>query len=117
MTNQHIGSKTDQFPEDEKHDEIAREHDTEHRKHEERQCREIARFPVVISHVAQRIDVNECADPGNQKNHRPAQRVQRQSDRHFECAGDVDPRDLGRIAGRVRENQTTTDKTHEHCDD
>src|SRR5215467_2636487 len=41
MTDQDIRSEPDQFPKDEKHYEIVRENDSEHREHEERQRCEI----------------------------------------------------------------------------
>ena len=52
MADQQIGSDADQFPEDEHHDEIVREHDPEHREHEERKRGEVARLALVIPHVA-----------------------------------------------------------------
>ena len=77
MTDQDIRRETDQFPKDEKHHEIVGENDPEHREHEERQRREIARLALVVPHVTQRIDVNERADAGDQNGHRPAQLIKR----------------------------------------
>ena len=72
VANQNVGSKAHQFPKDEEHDEIVRENDPEHRKHEERKCREITRLTFVIPHVTQRIDMDGCSDTGNQDEHRLA---------------------------------------------
>ena len=52
MADQQIGTDADQLPEDEHHHEIVREHDSEHREHEEREPGEIARLALVLAHVA-----------------------------------------------------------------
>ena len=52
MANEQIGTDPDQFPEDKHHHEIVREHDSEHREHEERKPGEIARLALVRAHVA-----------------------------------------------------------------
>jgi len=51
VTDQNIRREPDQFPKDEKHHEIVRENDSEHREHEERQRREIAGLAFVVPHV------------------------------------------------------------------
>ena len=99
MADQNVGRKADQFPKHEKHDEIVRENDPEHREHEERQRREVAGLAFVISHVTQRIDVNDCPNTRNQNGHCPAQLIQRQAKRDLEDAADTDPCELSRGGG------------------
>ena len=52
MTDEDVGSETDQLPKDEHHHEIVREDNAEHREHEERERGEVARFAFVVAHVA-----------------------------------------------------------------
>ena len=52
MADQDIGSEPDQFPEDEKHDEIVRQDDSDHGEHKQRQGREITGSTFFVSHVA-----------------------------------------------------------------
>ena len=52
VTDQHIGSKADQLPENKHHHEIVRENDPEHGEHEEREGGEVTRLAFVIAHVA-----------------------------------------------------------------
>ncbi len=52
MTDQHVGSEADQFPENKHHHEIVREDDPEHGEHEERKRGEVTRLAFVIPHVA-----------------------------------------------------------------
>ena len=72
MSDEHIRGKADQLPKDEHHDEVVREHDTEHSEHEERKGGEVTRFAFIIPHVAERIDVDERADAGYEDKHRLA---------------------------------------------
>ncbi len=58
MADQHIRGKADQLPENEKHHEIIRENDAEHREHEERERREIAGLALVFPHVSERINMD-----------------------------------------------------------
>ena len=94
MTDQNIGREPDQFPKHEKHDEIVRENDSEHGEHEERQRREVAGLAFIISHVTQRVDVDERADAGDQNSHRPAQLIQGEAERDVEDSANSDPREL-----------------------
>ena len=58
VTDEQVGAKSDQLPEDEGHDEVVRQHDAGHRKHEQRQTREVAGLRLVVLHVGEREDVN-----------------------------------------------------------
>ena len=51
VTDQEVGTDSDQLPEDEHHDEVVRQHDPEHRKREQGKPAEIARTPLVVLHV------------------------------------------------------------------
>ncbi len=69
VTDEEVGTQSDQFPEDEGHDEIVGQHDAGHREHEERQAGEVARLRVVVLHVGQREDVNQQSDAGDDDHH------------------------------------------------
>ncbi len=96
MADQQIGTDADQFPENEHHDEIVRENDSEHGEHEKGEGREVAGFARVVLHVAERIDVDERADAGDQHEHRLAQIVENESKRDIENGAEVDPGELNR---------------------
>jgi hypothetical protein len=53
MVDQEVGAEAHQFPEHENHQQVVREHDAEHREHEDRQPAEVARARPVIVHVAE----------------------------------------------------------------
>ena len=104
MADQQIGTDADEFPEDEHHDEIVRENDAEHREHEEGERSEVAGLAGVVLHVAERVDVDERADAGDEHEHGLAQIVEDQSQRHVENGAEIDPGQLERPHVRRGEN-------------
>ena len=91
MADQQIGTHAHEFPEDEHHDEVVRKNDPEHREHEEGERSEVAGLAGVVLHVAERIDVDERADAGDEHEHGLAQIVEDQSQRHIEKGRKIDP--------------------------
>jgi hypothetical protein len=94
VADQQIGADADEFPEDEHHREVVREHDAEHREHEERQIAEVTRLPFVVLHVDERVDVHERAHARDDEQHHLAQGVDRKADRHIERRAEIQPRHL-----------------------
>ena len=80
VTDQQVGAEADQLPEDEGHDEIRRQHDAGHRKHEERESGEVAVFRRVVLHVGERENVNERADAGDDRHHAGRELVELDAD-------------------------------------
>jgi hypothetical protein len=69
VTDQNVRTDSDQLPADKHHDEVVREHDPEHRKHEQGKPAEVARTPLVIPHVANRINVDQESDTTDYQEH------------------------------------------------
>jgi hypothetical protein len=88
--NQQIRAQADAFPTHERHQEARAEHQHEHRSREQVHVREEAREPLVAVHVADRIQVNERADAGDEQNHRRRQRIHEEAEVDLEPAG-LDP--------------------------
>jgi hypothetical protein len=61
----------DQGPADDQDDEVVGEHQQQHREDEEVHLREEARVVVVclILHIANRVEVDQAADPGDDQRH------------------------------------------------
>ncbi len=86
-----VGTKTDQFPEDEDHEQIRRRDQAEHRETEERQIGEELRVARIVVHVADRVPVDQGRDERHHEKHEDAQIV------------DVDPQGDGEVGlGRAR---------------
>jgi len=66
VADEEIGTETDGFPEDEQLQKIVREHEHQHGKREEGDIAEEPCVSPIALHVANRINVNECADGGDQ---------------------------------------------------
>ena len=77
-----ITGDADQFPEDEHHHEIVREHDAEHREHEQAQAGEIAAVGAVALHVAGGVNMDRAAHARHHQRHQQAQVIQAQADVH-----------------------------------
>ena len=63
------------LPPDEGHQQVAPEHQDEHRGHEEVHVEEELRVVLVALHVADRVQVDETADAGHEQDHGHRQRV------------------------------------------
>ncbi len=64
-TDQKVGRQPDQTPAHEQPDDVVGEHQREHGKHEEVHVGEEARDRAVVPHVADRVDVDQTADAGD----------------------------------------------------
>ena len=67
-----------EFPEKHQLDEIARQHDAEHRSHEREEERKEARNRILGRHVVARIKHDQKADPGHQDGEQPRKTVEPQ---------------------------------------
>ena len=117
VADQHVRSEADQFPENEQHHEIVRENDPEHCEHEEGESGEIARFTFVIAHIAQRVDVNQRPDAGNDEQHQSAQIIEDKREWNSEDPANIDPGELARRDVDLAEDRATADKTSENSRD
>ncbi len=81
---QEIRAETDAGPADDQPDEISGEDEQEHREHEEVHVGEEARVSRILPHVADRVDVDQKADPGDHQDHQGRERVD------VEVEGDVE---------------------------
>jgi hypothetical protein len=105
MPNQDVGAYPDQLPKDEHHDEVVRQDNAEHRKHEERQAGEIAGPASVVVHVADRIDVDQETDAGDHQQHHFAEPVDQVADANLENS-EIDPIKTDVLIGAAKYGQT-----------
>ena len=87
---QHVARRADERPADDQQDEVAGQHQQQHREDEEVQVREEARVAAVGLHVADRVEVDQRRDAADDQDHQRRQRI------------DVDP-ELDVDAGDVRQ--------------
>ena len=85
-----VGAEPHPLPAHEEEREAAAEHQQQHEEGEEVQVREEADAVVVVGHVAQRVDVDERADAGDDQHHHARERVDEQAEGDAEAA-DLDP--------------------------
>ena len=116
MPDENIGSEADELPKNKEHDEIVREHDAEHGKHEERESGEVARLAFVAPHVAERVDMNQRANARDEDEHHAAQIVQNKTERHDEQPGKFKPIERRSGLFLARKNQTSAHKTGENSE-
>ena len=90
VTNQQIGAETHAFPADKHQQEIVRQHQRQHREHEQVQIRKEAIEAAVSVHVADGKDVNQEADEGDEERIGAAQPIHRQTEVSAETA-DLNP--------------------------
>ena len=86
VADEQIGTETDQFPEDEGHDEVVGQHDAGHREHEKRKTGEVAGLRLVVLHVGEREDVDQRADAGDDDHHAGGELVELDADLEVEVA-------------------------------
>ena len=113
VPDEHVGSEADELPKNKKHDEIVREHNAEHGKHEEGKRSEVARLAFVAAHVAERINVNQRANACDEDKHHATQIVQNKTERHDEQSGKFNPVERRSGLFLARKNQTSAHKTGE----
>ena len=89
---QEIGAEPDSLPPDEHHQEVAAQ---DQDQHEEAEQVQVAKIPGesgagLLMHVRRRVDVNEETDAGDDENHHPRKRIERELPRHLEDAVPID---------------------------
>ena len=87
---QEVGAGADALPAEEGDEHVAAQHQHQHREDEQVQVHEELRELRVAVHVADRVQVDQRADAGDEQRHRDRQRVDQEPDAHVEAA-DVDP--------------------------
>ena len=73
VADQEEGEEAGQLPEEDQLDQVARQHDAEHRAHERKQEREEARHRIGRRHVVARVEHHQEADAGDQAWRAPRQ--------------------------------------------
>ena len=76
VVDQHVGAETHQLPEDKNHEQIVRQHDAEHREHEDRQAAEVAGLGRVVVHVTEREHMDAQADHTDDRDHQRGEIVE-----------------------------------------
>src|SRR5437868_8460504 len=117
VANEQIGTEADQLPEDEQHNEIVREHDAQHREHEERKGGEITRFAGIIPHVAERINMDQTADAGDKHKHGFAQLIESKGDWNAQYSREIDPRDFRGFDLSTGKNKASASETDDDGED
>ena len=95
---QQVRRQTDALPTEEHHQVVGGEHQREHRGDEQVEVREEPATAGIVGHVADRVDVDQRADAGDQQHEQPGQLVVRERHLDVEPAG-LDP---GEQIGAVR---------------
>ena len=117
VRDQHVARRADERPADDQQREVARQHEQQHREDEEVQVREEARVAAVGAHVADRVEVDQRRDAGDDERHEDRQRVDVDPELESD-AGDVDEvpqrrrRDL-RVLGAVLQLEERDDREDE----
>ena len=65
MGDEHVGTKADQLPENENHDQVVGQGNAQHGEHEDGQTSKITSLPAIVGHVAKTKNVNEETDEGD----------------------------------------------------
>ena len=110
---QEVGREPDHAPAGEQDDEVARQDEQQHREDEEVQVREEAAFLAVAVHVADRVRVDQEADPGDHEQHDAPRAGRRGSRRDVWKLPRREPvparRELDALAGLVAEHRDERD--------
>ena len=77
---QQVRGQADALPADEQHQVVVGEHQQQHRGDEQVEEPEEAAPPLVVGHVADRVDVDQAADAGDQQHEQDRQLVDQQPD-------------------------------------
>ena len=86
VPDQQVRAQAHAFPPDEEHEEVAAEHEDEHREHEEVQVREEAPVALLVPHVARGVDVDEETHERDEQQHQGRQRIDPQRHVHVPVA-------------------------------
>ena len=89
-----VAAQAHAFPSDEHQQVVGREHQQQHEKHEEIQVRKETRVAGIVVHVTGRVDVNQPAHAGHNKQHDDGELVHLQREVRAESAGG-DPGEVG----------------------
>jgi len=110
---QEVAAEPDPFPADEEHGERVRQHQQDHREHEEVQVGEVPREAAVVGHVADRIDMDEEADPRDEEEHHAGERVEEEPEVDPERARrDPGEEGLGELARPFRPRAQLQEAVH-----
>ena len=85
-----VRGETDALPADEQQQEVVGEHQHQHEEHEEVEVGEEAPVALFVRHVADRVDVDEEADAGDDAEHDEREVVDGEGEVDVE-AGDLNP--------------------------
>jgi len=75
---QQIRGQPHALPADEHQEEVLRQHQCQHEKHEEIQIGEVAPVPLFVRHVADRIDMDQETHAGDHQQHDQGQRIEQE---------------------------------------
>src|SRR6266513_1352968 len=95
-TDQQVGTEADHGPADDQPDEVAGEDEQQHREDEEVHVGEEARDAGILPHVADRVDMDEEADPGDHQDHQGGQRIDIEVEGNVEVAA-LPPGEVGLV--------------------
>ena len=87
---QQVGAEPDALPAHEHQRQVAAQHEQQHEEREQVQVREVAHALLVVRHVADRVDVDQRADAGDDQHHHAESGSSSRFRRHAE-ARDLDP--------------------------
>ena len=79
VADQKIGAEAHTFPAHEHQEEVLGEDEREHREHEQVQIGEVpgvSRVGLVVTHVADRVDMDEETDEGDERRHQGGKRIE-----------------------------------------
>ena len=116
-TDEEVRADTNTLPSEEQQQEVVRQHEQQHRGHEQVQVQEELREVLVVLHVADRVEVDEGAHTGHERRHGHRQRVDEQTHVDVQVAR-RDPREPGLGVGpAVRRQPEQTDEHHDGGDE
>ncbi len=84
---QQVGAEADAFPPEEDEEVAAPEHQDQHHREEEVQVGEVAGVPLLVPHVAHRVEVDERADPGHDQGHDDREGIELEGEVGADAAG------------------------------
>ena len=114
---QQVRAEADALPPEEGHEEARAEHQDQHRRGEEVEVGEEPREARIAVHVADRVEVDERPDAGDEQDPRDRQRIGEEAHLHVEGAG-RDPREdvvdvRAQLGGQVEHREEHHDRPRE----
>ena len=101
VRDQQVRGRAHERPADDQQEEIAGQHQQQHREHEVVQVAEVAREPAVHVHVGDRVQVDERGHAGDHEDHEHRQRVNQDRDRGVDADAVVVAPQRGGVLARV----------------